>query len=77
MPRPPSGVRIAARLVAERGRRFAAARIFSVEQRAAANRTGAIVDAFDEAAVSISRDIAAWTATVTQDRARTRRPDAN
>ncbi|MED5549918.1 MAG: ABC-type transport auxiliary lipoprotein family protein [Pseudomonadota bacterium] len=58
-------VRIAARLVAEHGRRFVGARVFSAERRASENRTGAIVDAFDAAAISISRDIAGWTAMAT------------
>ena len=60
-------VRIAARLVAEDGRRFVGARVFSSERRADGNRTGAIVDAFDQAAVTISREIAAWTAASTPD----------
>ncbi|WP_300541292.1 ABC-type transport auxiliary lipoprotein family protein [Maricaulis sp.] len=58
-------VRIAARLVAERGRRFVAARVFTAEVRAGSNRTGAIVDAFDRAASEVCRDIAAWTAVET------------
>jgi cholesterol transport system auxiliary component len=60
-------VRIGARLVAERGRRFVGARVFSAERRADANRTGAIVDAFDEAAVSLSREIAGWAAAATAE----------
>ena len=55
-------VRLASRLVAERGRRFVGARVFSSEVRASSNRTGAIIDAFDAAASEISRDIAGWTA---------------
>lgn len=59
-------VRLAARLIAEDGRRFVGARVFSAEVRASANRTGAIVDAFDRAASEISREIAGWTAASTQ-----------
>lgn len=55
-------VRISARLVAEQGRRFAGARVVTTEIRAAANRTSAIVAAFDQAAQSASREIADWTA---------------
>jgi cholesterol transport system auxiliary component len=55
-------VRLAARLIAERGRRFVGARVFSAEVRASANRTGAIIDAFDAAASEVSTEIAAWTA---------------
>lgn len=60
-------VRVAARLVAEDGRRFVAARVFSAERRAEGNRTGAIVNAFDQAAMTISRDIATWTASATPE----------
>ena len=55
-------VRLSARLVAEQGRRFAGARVVTVEVRAHANRTTAIVAAFDEAASGASREIADWTA---------------
>ncbi|WP_291843315.1 ABC-type transport auxiliary lipoprotein family protein [Maricaulis sp.] len=55
-------VRIAARLVAEQGRRFAGARVVTVDVRAHANRTSAIIAAFDEATSGASREIADWTA---------------
>ncbi|WP_297732262.1 ABC-type transport auxiliary lipoprotein family protein [uncultured Maricaulis sp.] len=59
-------VRLAARLVAENGRRFAGARVVTSEVRASANRTTAIVAAFDQAAREASREIADWTAGRTQ-----------
>ncbi|MAC87700.1 MULTISPECIES: ABC-type transport auxiliary lipoprotein family protein [Maricaulis] len=55
-------VRISVRLVAEHGRRFAGARVVTAEVRASANRTSAIVAAFDQASQTASREIADWTA---------------
>lgn len=66
-------VRLAARLIAERGRRFVGARVFSAEIRASANRTGAIVDAFDAATSEVSREIASWTANAVSSQS----PDAS
>jgi len=54
-------VRIAARLVAEQGRRFSGARVVTAEVRASANRTSAIVVAFDQASRAASLEIADWT----------------
>lgn len=55
-------VRIAARLIAERGRRFVGARVFSADVPASSNRTSAIVAAFDEASSQVSSQIADWSA---------------
>ncbi|RKR00210.1 ABC-type transport auxiliary lipoprotein family protein [Maricaulis maris] len=55
-------VRIAARLVAEHGRRFAGARVVTADVRASANRTSSIVAAFDQATRQTGQEIADWTA---------------
>jgi cholesterol transport system auxiliary component len=55
-------VRLAARLVSERGRNFIGARVFTAEVRASANRTGAIVNAFDAATGTVTHDLSRWTA---------------
>jgi cholesterol transport system auxiliary component len=61
-------VRIAARLVSERGRRFVGAQVFTAEVRASENRTRSIVAAFDEAALGVSRSISDWSAGQVADR---------
>ena len=58
-------VRLAARLVASDGRRLAGSSVFVGEARASANRVGAIVAAFDQAAAQVSRELADWTAAQT------------
>ena len=55
-------VRLAARLVSERGRRFVGAQVFTAEVRASENRTRSIVAAFDEAAMDVSGSISDWSA---------------
>ncbi len=62
-------VRLAARLVAERGRRFVGARVFMAEVRATENRTRSIVAAFDAAALDVSGDIASWSSELAEETA--------
>jgi ABC-type uncharacterized transport system auxiliary subunit len=49
------------RLLDSRERTVAAERIFAVEEPAAANRVGAIVEAFDAATRNLNGQIVAWT----------------
>lgn len=55
-------VRLGARLVATNGRRFVGSNVFVGEVRASANRVGAIIAAFDQAATGVSAELADWTA---------------
>jgi len=58
-------VRLSARLVAPRGRRFVGSTVLVGEVRASSNRIGAIIAAFDQAATQVSRELADWTAAQT------------
>ncbi|WP_203294072.1 ABC-type transport auxiliary lipoprotein family protein [Maricaulis parjimensis] len=60
-------VRLAARLVSERGRRFVGARVFTAEVRASANRTTAIIAAFDTASMDVSAAISDWSAEIVSE----------
>jgi cholesterol transport system auxiliary component len=60
-------VRLAARLIAEEGRRFVGARVFTAEIRATTNQRRAIIDAFDAAANQATRELASWTANLAAD----------
>ncbi|WP_339748896.1 ABC-type transport auxiliary lipoprotein family protein [uncultured Maricaulis sp.] len=60
-------IRLAARLIASDGRQLAGSNVFSGEARASANRAGAIVAAFDQAAGQVSQNLAEWTADQTAD----------
>lgn len=55
-------IRLAARLITSDGRQLAGSNVFIGEARASANRAGAIVAAFDQAAEQVSQDLAEWTA---------------
>ncbi len=60
-------VRLAARLIATDGRQLAGSNVFVGEARASANRAGAIIAAFDQAAEQVSQELAEWTAGQTSD----------
>ncbi|WP_158272128.1 ABC-type transport auxiliary lipoprotein family protein [Marinicauda salina] len=55
-------IRLRARIVDSGDRTLVAGRLFEQSRRASANRQGAIVDAFSEAAWLMSEELAAWTA---------------
>jgi cholesterol transport system auxiliary component len=60
-------VRIAARLISADGRDLVGGQVFTAHARASANRSRAIIDAFDQAAGQATRDLATWTAEITSD----------
>lgn len=53
-------VTVRARMLALPGRDVSAERVFTVERRAAANRVGAIVEAFDSATRDVNAEIVTW-----------------
>jgi cholesterol transport system auxiliary component len=60
-------VRIAARLISASGREFIGSQVFTAQSRASANRTRAIIDAFDQAAAQATYDLTIWTSEMTSD----------